>query len=182
MALEPVNRTVTGRPKKDITSPTFQDAFLEYLREGMSFKEASALVGASPQTLRKYVREGMQDVEGGRDTAIGEFAVEVNKAMAEAKHLRVQALNNASANPAFWAAAAWWLERRYPQEFGRQDRVNMNMTGQLNVGISQVEITDEEKDAIRSVLGKYGVNAEDNGEGESFGFGSDSETEQFSLS
>lgn len=171
-----------GRPEIDITSEEMSGPFLQYLREGMSFREACALIGISRTTARKWINAGKHDLAGGRDSKLAEFAVEVEKALTEAKHLRIQALNNAAAIPAFWAAAAWWLERRYPQEFGRQDRVNMNMSGTLGLNqAANIEVTEVEKDAIRSILGKLGTNQADDSEGEPIGFGSSDSAEFLPL-
>jgi predicted DNA-binding protein (UPF0251 family) len=169
--------------ERDLMAPEILEPLLEYLREGMSFKEAAALVGIGATTIRKWMAAGKKDMAAGRYSKVAEFSDSVTKAMAEAKHLRIQALNNASSNPAFWAAAAWWLERRYPSEFGRQDRVNMNLSGSLNVGqVANIVLDESEKDALRNILGKFGTGQGEDGQGEPFGFEPDSETELFPLS
>ena len=45
------------------------------------------------------------------------FSVAIKKAEAECKVARIQTILNASDKS--WQAAAWWLERRYGDEYGR---------------------------------------------------------------
>lgn len=160
-----------GRPPLDLMRPELIEPLLQYLREGMSFKEACHLVGVAATSVRKYVNAGQHDLQEGRDSHTAEFAVAVTQAMAEAKHLRITALNRAAENPAFWAAAAWWLERRYPQEFGRQDRVNMQLNGNLQMSrAGTIDVSEEEADVIRGVLARVGAIEESDSEENPAGF------------
>lgn len=171
-----------GRPPLDVMNASLIEPLVDYLREGMFFKEACHLVGASPTTVRKWVQTGLRDLDAGRDTAVAEFAFRVSQAMAEAKRERIGQLNRAGENPAFWAAAAWWLERRYPQEFGRQDRVNMTLNGNLNMArAGRIEVTEEEADAIRSVLSRIGPSEDSDSEADPFGFDASHENGELSI-
>jgi len=162
-------RDTPGRPQLDVMSHEHVEPLVEYLKEGMFFLEACHLCGIGATTARKWIKAGIADLKAGRESDAALFAQRVNAAMAEAKLLRVRALNQAASNPAFWAAAAWWLERRYPQQFGRQDRMNMNITGNINRQ-TEIEVTEEEVDAIRSVLGKLGESENDDSQENAFGF------------
>lgn len=178
-----VNYSGRGRPPLDIMSAELVEPLVEYLGEGMGFKEACHLVGVSPTSVRRWVNAGQHDLDNGRDTANAEFAYRVTQAMAEAKRTRINALNRAAENPAFWAAAAWWLERRYPQEFGRQDRVNMNLTGNLNLGkAAGIEVSEDEADAIRNVLARVGAIQDSDSQEDPLGFESSYENGDLPLS
>lgn len=165
-----------GRPQLDVMNHELVEPLCEYLEEGMGFKEACALVGVAGTTVRKWVNAGQKDLAANRATDNAEFAYRVTQAMAEAKRLRIDALNRAAEHPAFWAAAAWWLERRYPQEFGRQDRVNMSINGNLQLSrAGAIEVSEDEANAIRSVLGRIGVSEDSDSEADAFGFESSNE-------
>lgn len=78
---------------------------LALLRSGCSKRRAAAYVGVDESTIRRAEREDP------------EFAIEVAKASTQFEvdlvtKMRVQADNS-------WRAAAWLLERRLPEEFGR---------------------------------------------------------------
>lgn len=165
-----------GRPALLLTQPEIKEQFVDFLREGMSIKEASALVGIDYKSAYNWIKRGMMDYRAENYSALAEFAVEVNKALAEAKLLRVQAIKRAMKNPAFWQAAAWWLERRHPEEFGRQDRVNMNLRAEVHAANSQsIDVSEEEANAFRSLIAKAGLIEADDGAEIGAGLGADYE-------
>jgi hypothetical protein len=58
----------------------------------------------------------------------------------------------------------------------------MNMSGNLNLNAAaDIDITESEADAIRSVLGKLGANERDSSQEESFGFEPSDEADDISL-
>jgi hypothetical protein len=54
------------------------------------------------------------------------FSDAIEKAEAEAKIRAVGQIVRA-AQGGTWQAAAWWLERRYPKQFGRRDQVDVQL-------------------------------------------------------
>src|SRR5438045_3303255 len=54
------------------------------------------------------------------------FSDAVEKAEAEAKVRAVGQIIRAAHNGT-WQAAAWWLERRYPREYGRHEQVDVQL-------------------------------------------------------
>jgi hypothetical protein len=175
-------RALMGRPRKELTGDLL-DELCGYLEEGNGLKIAADLVGISPITVRKWIKEGSADLAADRDTKQAESTLRIKHSMAAAKQLRINQLNNAADNPAFWAAAAWWLERTYPNEFGRQDRINMNVQSTAIVGIvpGRLDVSEDERTTILGLLGR--LNSEDEGNDSDPGaFGIEDGSEDFDLS
>jgi len=115
----------TGRPTK-FTSER-RDIILDTLRRGASLAAAAAAAGVNPDTVLNWRR------------ARAAFALQVDQAMAEGALRALDAIWTA-AESGDWRAAAWLLERRYPEEYGRQA---------LDVrtdGVITIRIIDESSD------------------------------------
>ncbi len=82
-----------------------QAALCQWLRKGCSYKDACAMEGISYETFRTWEREKSV------------FSVALKKAEAECKVARIATILKASEKS--WQAAAWWLERRCPDEYSR---------------------------------------------------------------
>lgn len=85
---------------------------IEALRAGNYLETASAFAGISVSTLRNWLRAGRR----GSTPALAEFYRSVTKARATAE---MDAMDRIRRDPA-WQAAAWRLERMYPQRYGRR--------------------------------------------------------------
>jgi len=96
----------TGRKSK--YSPQMQSALCQWLKKGCSFRDACAMEGISYETFRTWQSEKSV------------FSVAIKKAETECKVARIQTILKASDKS--WQAAAWWLERRCPDEYGRMPK------------------------------------------------------------
>jgi hypothetical protein len=186
MPLKPLTERYPGRgrPPLDVMNHELIEPLEEYLRDGMFFKEACRLVGVSPTTVGKWVRAGQHDLQAGRETSNAEFAVRVTQAIEYAKHDRIKRIAEAAEkNPAFWTADAWWLERRHPEEFGRQDRINMNLNGNLNLSrVAELDLSEDEINALRGIFGKLGISESGDSQEDPFGLESSDSDGDFPLS
>ena len=99
----PLQVQQTGRKTK--YTPQMQSALCSWLRKGCSFKDACAMEGISYEAFRTWQAEKSV------------FSVAIKKAEAECKVARIQTILKASDKS--WQAAAWWLERRCPDEYSR---------------------------------------------------------------
>lgn len=171
-----------GRPPLDLTLEAIEE-IISYLEEGWGIKGAADMVGITAPTLRKWIRTGMQDVNAGRDTKHAESTLRFKRAMAMFRGERITQLKKAGENPAFWASAAWLLERMYPEEFGRQDKVNMQLSGGAVLGNinANLEISEEEKSAVLSLLSRIGSGSQSDS-GDDGGFGDETSSEDFDVS
>lgn len=137
-------------------TPAVADELIQYIRDGMFIREAAAMIGVRYQTVYTWLRQGRKDIDDELDTVFAHLYVGVQMALAEAKHDSVTAIRRAGQNPQFWMAHAWYLERRYPQEFGKQDRLQLQHGGTIgtaSVGISAVLKDSESRKALADVVG-----------------------------
>jgi transposase len=105
------------------------EAIVKAVREGSYRAEAARLSGIAPNTLYKWLREGEEaeaaevpygDLRRGWYRALYE---DVMTAEAEYEMEMRRKINAAaeSEKPNTWQAAAWSLERKYPERYGRRD-------------------------------------------------------------
>lgn len=108
-----------ARPTK--RNKEVEGRILDALRAGNYRKHAAAYAGISYDTLREWEKE------------FSEFSESLKKAEADAIAKNVGVVQLAGGT--HWQAAAWWLERRYPEEFGR--RV-VKVEGKVDLGLDEV--------------------------------------------
>lgn len=99
---------------------------IEGIKQGYPQKTAAALAGVSESTFYDWLKRG-EDAK--RKTKYSEFLESVKKAREHSKahHLGVirKAGEGDDKNRPQWQASAWYLERMFPDEFGRTQRVDM---------------------------------------------------------
>ncbi len=91
---------------KPTTTPEALAAYLSALGAGLAEAEALTLAGLSRGAVQRARRSDP------------EFDHSKKRAVAEGKHALLQRIQAASAT--VWQAAAWLLERKWPQEFARR--------------------------------------------------------------
>lgn len=79
------------------------------------------------------------------------LATEVEKAEATAEFTYVSKIAIAADDPKNWTAAAWWLERRHPDEFGRRDRLDVKVDIKTMVQKVAAESGLDEADVMAEV-------------------------------
>lgn len=112
------------------------DARLEVLykalSQGMTIKAACSLAGIGQSTYYDWA------------TNHPEFVDLVKRAESEMKERALKVINQAAQNGQ-WQAAAWLLERREPNEYGRQDRVRIeDVRGTAEKLAEKIGVTVEE--------------------------------------
>ncbi|MFN7587337.1 MAG: hypothetical protein ACK5UQ_02310 [Planctomycetota bacterium] len=118
-------RKKLGRPRSRMTPKTVA-AILEGVAGCLPIDVAARAAGVAPSTVRSH-RERHRD-----------FATALDAAIATAKSSMVARVRDAA--PKDWKAAAWMLERRFPEEFARPEiratiaTANID-TGELTKGI-----------------------------------------------
>jgi hypothetical protein len=115
-----------GRKKPKVIDPKVQ-TLVQALRGGNYFEHACAFAGIAPSTAYRWIERGRNEaarIEAGdkpdaNETEYLELCNTIEKARAEAVVANVTIIQQA-ARSGTWQAAAWWLERTMPQQFGRQ--------------------------------------------------------------
>lgn len=100
-----------GRPSK--FTPVIREAILAALHLGNTRTCAAEAAGIDHGTLSTWC------------TRYPEFLTQIKKAEAEAQQRAVKVITDAA--PTSWQAAAWMLERRHPNEWGKVDRVEVTI-------------------------------------------------------
>lgn len=95
---------------------------IRLVKAGLSTTDVAKAVGIHPSTLFNWLSWGEDGIRGrDDDEEYVKFAHEYRRAEAMRKAFHLQNITRA-ANDGQWQASAWYLERAYPQEFGRCQR------------------------------------------------------------
>lgn len=156
-----------------LTPEKTQEIF-NLLAGGNTHDTAAALAGISEATFYNWLKRGREASEKGShrkaDQPYIDFFQNVKKAEALAEAKRIEIIRKASeGNGPFdnpdWKAAAWYLERRYPEKWGRRDRLKAELehsgevTERHEYDIKQViEIDDEAKEAAKQLFRRAAIN------------------------
>ena len=105
-------------PRRTSLTPAVSKALCDAMRTGLCLSHAAALVGVSPATVREWIRRGEGTDDRPEAEPYATFATATGKARAEGDVAMVAVINSA-AEDGQWRAAAWLLERRNPQQWGR---------------------------------------------------------------
>ncbi len=101
------------RGRKPKLTPEIQEAVVQAISIGATYEVAASFARLSRETVRRWVKRGDADGEGSYYA----FAVAVREAEGKAA-AQCLALIRAAAK-SNWQAAAWLLERRHPDAYGR---------------------------------------------------------------
>lgn len=129
-----------ARPTK--RTPQREQAILNALRLGNTRTAAAAFAEVDRVSLWRWVES---------DAA---FRNAVEKAEADAEFRFVSQVASAAADGT-WTAAAWWLERRRPNEYARRDRVDsrVEVSGPGGGPIETLQsLSDHERRALRDAI------------------------------
>lgn len=150
-----------GQPPK--LTPEVEGILVRAIRNGMSYRMAAASAGICDSSERNWRDRGEAAAaleESGEPVAESEIRYmryfrALQRARAEAVEARLAAINEASAD-GHWQAAAWWLERMHPVDYGRKQ--TLALTGE-DGGAVKVEV--DHRQTLREVLGLNDAAADD---------------------
>jgi hypothetical protein len=123
-----------------VMTPEVVTAIIESIGNGNTRMASVAAAGVGYQTWRDYLKrdEDLQQLVLSAEATAEKNCVEILK--------RAMPLN--------WQAAAWWLERRRPQQYGKQEKLHVLRDVARDVSA----LSDEELAALA-----YGDEGEDAG-------------------
>lgn len=121
------------------------------IRAGNYMETAAAFAGVSKQTLYDWLRRG-----GREEEPFATFSGRVERALGEAEVRAVTTVMKAANNGA-WQAAAWYLERKSWQNWGRKDKliaeVDSKHTQRQEAAFEHYVTSDPEtRDLMRQLL------------------------------
>lgn len=110
-------------PAKGKYTPERIKAITDAVLQGVPYRHAAAIAGITETTFYEWMNKKPA------------FAEAIKEAEAKAVAGRIARIRLAEGD--HWQAAAWWLERKYPQEFGRTVQENQ-ITGKDGAPIAIV--------------------------------------------
>lgn len=113
-------------PKPKCTKELVQQA-VKLKKGGANNQDIAKAVGIAESTFYKWISEPKREEEA-------ELSEALKKAEADYKNA-LQGLIAKAAQERDWKAAAWLLERKYPDEFGRKF-ISASIEG--NIGVSKI--------------------------------------------
>ncbi len=124
----------TGRPTK--RTPEVEARIVEAIRGGNVYETAARYAGINPATFYDW------------QARFPDFADLVKNARAEAEARNVTLIQQAARTQ--WQAGAWWLERSFPDRYGRRDRIEHSEAPPVDLS----RYTPEELELLRDLLAK----------------------------
>jgi hypothetical protein len=99
-------------------TPERQKVIVDSIAAGVPRAIAAMRAGVTERCLYQWLAKGRKGAKGNEEYV--QLFQAVQKAEADAVARNVALVQKAGAKT--WQAAAWWLERRYPEEFGANRR------------------------------------------------------------
>jgi hypothetical protein len=121
-------RETTLLKGKNKATPKTIEVILEAISQGLTQREASILAGISEDTLSLWKKKD------------SDFSEQMRQKEIECKLSHIKNIKEASKKS--WQASAWWLERKYKEEFSLKSKLDL----QVN------ETLDELGDSIKKIL------------------------------
>jgi len=121
-----------GRPTK--LTPELQKQIVAYITAGSYIETAAAAAGIDKTTLHDWLRRGKAG-----DKPFDEFSHAVERAMGQADMRDLAVIDRASQD-GVWQAAAWKLERKHPDKWGR---TRVEVTGVDGGPITHADATQD---------------------------------------
>jgi hypothetical protein len=125
-----------------LADPLVADRIVDATRCGLPRASAAAKGGVHPRTLTGWLAKGDADADGVYpDTVHGRLALRVHEAEADWEQSQVDRIDAhaRSGSSSAWQAAAFLLERRRADSWGRQSSSKLEVTG---AGGGPVELAD----------------------------------------
>jgi hypothetical protein len=139
-----------ARPSK-LTERT-KNLLLQALQAGNDQKVAAQMAGIGETTFYRWMEMGAEEKA---KKEYREFRESVERAIAEAEVAAVARIQQAAVNGR-WQAAAWWLERKHSERWGRNDKIRAEISGPNGQPI-EIDI-EEAKKAILEFINEGNVN------------------------
>lgn len=134
-----------GRPSK--LTAEVQDKIVRAISTGNWLETACAYAGVDSSTVRRWIAKGeAEDAEEPFRT----FCTTIKQAKAEAE-IRAVALIQKAAQDGTWQASAWYLERSFPDRWGRH---RLEITGADSQPVRVEVDVDSLESKIKALLDK----------------------------
>ena len=119
--------------RKTKLTPELQRDILQVLEAGATIKDACHFVGIDESTYYKWIQRG----EKGKSGLYFEFVKSAQKAIASGSVDAVALIRKAAKTQ--WQAAAWFLERKNPQEWARRTKVEIDISKDARAKLQELK-------------------------------------------
>jgi transposase len=119
---------VARRGRRTKLTDATQKVIVDSIAAGVPQKYAAQRAGIGERTLAGWLAAGRKATKG----PFLQFLQAVKKAEADAIARNVAIVQKAAGKS--WQAAAWWLERRHHEDFGRKDRTIIQPERRVKLG------------------------------------------------
>lgn len=133
--------------KKEKRGPLLTDKLIEQfadiMRSGVYLETAAAYLSITKETLYAWLRRGarerhrLENDENAKPDPAEDIYLRlsdaIKKAVAEAEYRDYTIIEKAAETQ--WQAAAWRLERRFPERWAKKDNFNTSGTNEVNIRI-----------------------------------------------
>jgi transposase len=113
-------KNTAGKEPRKLTEAV-EKRLCEAIALGCSKTIAARLAGIDRATLWRWTEQGEADLDQEKDSVYCNLCNGLKKAEAAFQAYALTVIHDAA--PQNWQAAAWLLERKRPEEWGRRDRV-----------------------------------------------------------
>jgi hypothetical protein len=131
-----------ARPTK-LTEETV-DKITRAIRAGNHASVSARLAGIGETTYYRWMADGEKD---DAEPEYREFWESIKRAEAEAE-IRSVALIRQAAEQGTWQASAWYLERKHPERWGKNDKLRQEISGPNGEPL-QITLDDAKKAVLQ---------------------------------
>lgn len=152
-------KNTLGRPT--LLTEKLTKEVAKYIKNGAYIETAAALAGISPTTFHLWLRTGkrlrVKEEKGEKLTKADllhvSFSHAIEKAQAFSEYNDIQLIGQHAKTE--WAAAAWRLERKFPEKYGRAKRLTTKEERFLEMQILKLETELKQDDTAETALDKF---------------------------
>jgi len=136
---------IKGQPLK-LLRPGVKEKILSALAKGATYHLACGYAGIAYQTFREWIKKGEplgnlfeEQIEQHPDRVYYEFYCDVKRVESYAALKWLEKIDEAS--QFHWQAAAWKLERRHPQDYGRVVQENKDTNEDASIQKAREDVS-----------------------------------------
>ena len=120
---------------------------IEHINQGNYPEVAAQLAGIPRRTFERWLHDGRADLEDGVEQgSVAALARDVEKTRAEVVARKVRRVQEAGEKQ--WQADAWWLERNFPELYGRRFEAKVETKIDHRVTFSVESLAPERQRAL----------------------------------
>ena len=134
-----------GSPRR--LTPEVHQCIIEQIDQGNYPEVAAQFAGIPRRTFERWLHDGREDLEDGEEQgSVAALARDVEKTRAQVVARKVRRVQDAGEKQ--WQADAWWLERNFPELYGRRFEAKVESKIDHHVTFSVESLPPERQRAL----------------------------------